>query len=350
MTQQEFSRRLDEFLDAYNAEHGTTGYFRVTKKGELYYEKKLGFANKEERVPFTPESRFNFYSISKAFCSLGLLRLWEDGRLDFDVHPKVYVPEAEKLHPALTLRNMLLHVSGMPDFNQTPGVEKYGPGTPDRLRAVVSHLHEFPHFFEPETGMRYTNPPFAIGTMVIENLTGMAYEDYMQKEVFEPLGSETLTVHMPGKEIPYRVMGYELAKDGTVYPVLPNCEWMRGAGDVLGTADDVYLLHRVVTEGLLFRKKETLDQLFSRLPAGDFSFGCRRVPWHGKDRILHNGGSTGFRTYHQHLPQDDDLDIIILSNSGWGDARRQISEEIFRLYFGTETEAEKIELDKGYIK
>ena len=76
MTQQEFSRRLDEFLDAYNAEHGTTGYFRVTKKGELYYEKKLGFANKEERVPFTPESRFNFYSISKAFCSLGLLRLW----------------------------------------------------------------------------------------------------------------------------------------------------------------------------------------------------------------------------------------------------------------------------------
>ena len=77
--------------------------------------------------------------------------------------------------------------------------------------------------------------------------------------------------------------------------------------------------------------------------------GCNVRQWHGKKRITHNGGSRGFRTLHIQLPEDD-FDIIILSNSGFGDARGDISEMVHDAYYGNEDKTKAVfEMDKGYI-
>ena len=71
--------------------------------------------------------------------------------------------------------------------------------------------------------------------------------------------------------------------------------------------------------------------------------------WHGKQRINHNGGHFGFRTLHVQLPEDD-FDIIILSNSGYGNARGDIAEMLYhKFYEKGEAIGENIEMDKGYI-
>ena len=67
-------------------------------------------------------------------------------------------------------------------------------------------------------------------------------------------------------------------------------------------------------------------------------------------RITHNGGWEGFRTMHLQLP-DVDFDVILLSNSAWGDARNDIAEAVYKAYFGDDTSAgDDVKMDVGYVK
>lgn len=88
--------------------------------------------------------------------------------------------------------------------------------------------------------------------------------------------------------------------------------WMLGGGDLIGTVEDVYCLHKVVKEKLLL-KPETWTQALTPNPINNKGFGCTATQWHGLRRATHNGGHRGFRTFHVHLPEED-LDVIILSS------------------------------------
>ena len=77
--------------------------------------------------------------------------------------------------------------------------------------------------------------------------------------------------------------------------------------------------------------------------------GCTVTMWHGKRRITHNGGHRGFRTLHVQLPEDD-FDIIWMSNSGYGEARKFIAEAVHGLFYGEGGGLnENVEMDQGYI-
>lgn len=158
---------------------------RVTVKDEILYERSVGYADREKKLPFTKDSMFTLYSMSKPFCAMGLL-----------------------LH----------HVSGLPEFLMLSDFkEKYAPGTPEKLREHLKLLSGYPQYFAPGTDSLYCNINFVIPALIIENVTGLSYEEYMQKAVFDPLGA-TLVVDRPGKQIPNRVQGYSLI-DGQITPV-----------------------------------------------------------------------------------------------------------------------------------
>jgi hypothetical protein len=109
-----------------------------------------------------------------------------------------------------------------------------------------------------------------------------------------------------------------------------NINWMKGAGAAIGTVEDVYQLNRAIKNKKLL-KEETWKQVFTPTTAG-YGLGCTVSNWYGKKRYTHNGGYHGFRTLHIQLPEDD-FDIIILSNMGFGNARVAFSEAIYRIYY-----------------
>lgn len=141
--------------------------------------------------------------------------------------------------------------------------------------------------------------------------------------------------------VPERVSGHELI-GGKPVPVDRTLDWLLGAGDIIGRTDDVYCLNKAIkSEALL--KKETWKMLL------DNDMGCCVSTWHGRRRITHNGGSRGFRTLHIQLPEDD-FDIIFLSNSGWGDARNDFAEAVYKAFYGgDDKESEQVKMDVGYI-
>jgi hypothetical protein len=125
---------------------------------------------------------------------------------------------------------------------------------------------------------------------------------------------------------------------------------MLGGGDVVARVDDVYKLNEAIKHKKLISEK-SWQAIFTRSSVSyhTMGLGCNMTVWHGKNRITHNGGHVGFRTLHVQLV-DDDFDIILLSNSGWGNARDVISEYVHECFYGNDKGLSQIvEMDKGYV-
>lgn len=343
-----FTDEINRYIDMYEQNHKISGVLRITEKDNVIYERFIGFADRETQIPFTDKSMFTFYSLSKPFLAIGVMKLKEEGLIDIDNHPSKYVPEAQGFDREVTIRNMLHHTSGLPDFVQTAKFdERYDSGLPHQIREQLKELAEYPNLFKPGTEFKYANINMIICALAIENITGLSYSEYMKENVFKPLGMHSAYVDNKDLYIEQRVKGYEIVEEQIV-PTERNLNWMLGAGDIVGTVDDVYCLNLAIKHKKLL-KVETWDEILTPSSVCTFGMGCRIEPWHGKKRIIHNGGSRGFRTLHMQLPYDD-LDIIFLSNSGWGNARNDISGAILSEYYGnSENSFQKIEMDAGYI-
>jgi len=339
------------FADEYSREQPFFGNIRVTVRGQIAAEVSVGYSDAAQTRTLTPQSRFTLYSLSKPFCAMGLLLLRDRGTVDIDRHPGEYVPEARRMDERVTIRHLLHHTSGLPDFEQNPDFRTaYAPARLEDLRKHLSLLCDYPAYFAPGTSARYCNVNFVLCALIIENVTGIPYPDYMQKEIFEPLGMTTAVIDRPGKDIPDRVQGF--AWDETarrIVPVSPSYDWLYGAGDIVGTTADVYCLHDAIRDRKLLTPS-TWCEILTPSPLNNMGMGCTVSTWHGKHRITHNGGHTGFRTLHIQLPEDD-FDLILLSNTGYGDARNAFSEAIYEMWYGNGNgESSVIEMDKGYAK
>ena len=342
------SKQLSDICEA----SGVSGVIRVTHKDKILHSQSIGYACKETKTPFSDDSMFTLYSMSKPFCAMGLLLLADQGLVDLEAHPGKYVPEAKGFDSRVTIRHLLQHTSGVPDFAPNPGyMEAYAPGPASKVREHIQILSGFPSFFEPGTADRYSNIGYMISALIMENISGLPYAEYMRKAVFEPLGANTIVVDNEALQISNRVQGYTL-RDGQVCATDRSRDWMLGGGDLVGTVDDVYTLNHAVKHRKLL-KPETWEQVLTPSPLNKKGLGCIVTKWHGKTRVQHNGGHRGFRTIHIHLPEDD-FDIIFLSNSGYGDEnpniRSEIAEIIYRAFYDADSVSEQVlAMDTGYI-
>lgn len=341
--------QLEAMLSAYCEKNRLSGVVRVTQKDQILLDASFGYADRERQLPFTDTSVFTLYSMSKPFCAMGILRLADQDLVDLDAHPGNYLPEAAGFDRRVTIRQLLQHTSGVPDFAPDPGyLAAYKPGTPEKARAHLQLLTQFPNYFTPGTGDRYSNIGYFISALIIENVTGISYPDYMKTFVFDPLGMPTAQIDRPGLEIPNRVQGYRLEENGQVTPCEKSHDWMLGGGDLIGTVEDVYALNRAIKHRLIL-KPETWEAALTPSPINQKGFGCTVTTWHSKRRITHNGGHSGFRTLHIQLPEDD-FDIIFLSNCGYcNPARKDISEMVYSTFYAPAAPEEQPKMDGGYI-
>jgi len=338
-----FSEKMDNFIEEYTSKHKNSGVLRVTVKDEVVYEKFIGFSDIENKIPFTKDSMFTLYSLSKPFCAIGIMKLYDKGIIDVDKHPGEYLKEAKVFDERLTIRQLLNHTSGLPDFDQDTDINSRKNGfTSKEIKKALKNLAEYPMHFEPGKGHIYANINYIIPALIIEEVTGINYAEYMKKEVFEPLGMKTAIVDRSGLDIPNRVTGYE--PDGRTDRV---CEYTLGAADIAATVDDVYALNLAIKNRLLLSQK-SWEEVLTPSDQSTMGLGCNITVWHNKKRITHNGGWKGFRTIHVQLPEDD-FDIIYLSNSGWGDARGDYVNAVYNAFYGDGEKEKELRMDVGYI-
>lgn len=170
-------------------------------RGELVWLDAEGLANSEHQVAATPDTLFRIGSTSKMFTALAVLKLVEEGRLDLNAPLRELLPELEFHNPwedehPVRLVHMLEHTSGWHDTSLAEYA--HSDSAPAQLRQVI---HQFPQArhsrWVPGTRFAYCNTGTGVAAYVVEKITGMPFEDYVQQTFFDPLGMATATYFLP---------------------------------------------------------------------------------------------------------------------------------------------------------
>ena len=187
----------------------------------------IGYADVESKRPITMNSAFMQCSQTKGFCGVTIAKLVEEGRLSLEDPVSKYLPEFEtlwvrvensdsvivlnKAKNVLTVRMVMNHTGGFPFEVSVKRREARGGGWSGgaRVRQVASVAAETMLRFEPGTNVRYSNTGIDIGAAIVEIITGMRWEDYLKKEVLDPLGMKDTWFWPTDKQIENKIELYE---------------------------------------------------------------------------------------------------------------------------------------------
>lgn len=336
---------LSDYLSEYEKNTGFSGSVQIISKGNVIFKKHIGFADRERKIAIDDNTRFRFYSLTKPFTAIGIMKLYEEGLISLSAHPGEYIQCARGLDSQITVEMLLKHTSGLPEIADADKMQKKEEFD---LSAEVQKLSGTPLSFEPGTAVEYLNTNFIMLSLILEKFHNMPIDKYLNEKLFFALGMKTALCDTGENATKGLAVGYEKNENGEIIPAgYVNQKLMSGAGFGVGRISDVTCLYEVI-KNKRFLKSETWEKVFTTSDVGDFGAGCIVFERNGKTVYQHNGGFLGFRTIHRYLP-DEDFDIIVLSNVGFVDARIVICDKIYELYFGDTENARNPEMDKGFV-
>jgi CubicO group peptidase (beta-lactamase class C family) len=275
-----------------------------------------GFANVELRVPASADTVFEIGSITKQFTSMAVMLLREQGRLSLDDHLGDLLPNVPGSWKPVSLKQLLSHTSGVPDYEEVMGYDSYRNAmTPEQVFAFVS---DKPLDFPPGTKWNYSNTGYFLLTLVVEKVSGEKYVDFITKRILIPAGMSHTRSSEPGDVIPNRAAGYDYGE------ALRNRDAMQpsatgGAGMLASTVGDMVRWATVIrTKAIL--KPESYALIFTDTMLADgsssgYGLGWFVAPMRDHRALTHSGGTAGFSSNFLYLP-DDDVAIVVLTNSG----------------------------------
>lgn len=186
-------------LVALSAADAFSGVVRVERAGEVLWESAHGVSSRRWQVPVTVGTRFDVASVTKLFTAVTVLQQVDAGRLALDASIHSYVNlTGTTISPAVTLRHLLAHTSGIADDADEEAGESYEALWLDRPSYSVTKTEHFlPQFvhksavFDPGAGCRYCNVGYILCGLAVERATGESYRDTVRRDVFARAGMGT---------------------------------------------------------------------------------------------------------------------------------------------------------------
>lgn len=294
------------------------GCVLVARQGVVIYEGAFGVKDLKLKEPLALNSVFQIASVSKTFTAMATLLLVEDGRLDlaqpmedfFDGFP----------YPGVTVGDLLSHRSGLPNYLSVTEKVWGHQGVLRTNKDLLNFLIEQqpPILALPNRTFCYNNTNYALLALIIEQVSGMPYEEFMQRRIFDPLDMKETYIYsarnkqLPGKNI---TTGY-LRKNhpDDMVPV----DGIVGDKNIYSTVGDLLKWERANAHSYLF-KQATLDSSVvgrsnERYGSRNYGYGWRMMENSEKGKVVyHNGWWHGYTATFYRNPADETV-IIILSN------------------------------------
>ncbi len=304
----------------------------VSRNGKIVQAQGYGLSNVELQVPVKPETVFQSGSMGKQFTATAIMMLVEEGKIALDDPISKYLQGAPASWNTVTIRELLSHTAGFTDYPAKFDFRR--DYTEAQLLKIVEDI---PLAFPPGTRWSYSNLGYLTLGVLIHQVTGKFYGDFLQERIFQPLGMSTTRIISEADIVPNRAAGYRLVKGQ-----LKNQEWV---SPTLNTTADGALYFSILdlarwdaalyTEKLL--KRSSLDEMWTvtklkngRPNSGSYGFGWSILARRGH-RVLDHGGSwQGFRT-HISRYVDDQLTVVVLANLDAADPGK-IAEKVANLY------------------
>jgi len=331
--------QLDKFYGA-QVRAGFNGSVLLGYKGHVIYERYFGYANKEQKVPLSPENGVQLASISKTFTGAAILYLYQHKYLDIDKPVTDYIKEFP--YPGVTVKMCLCHRSGLPDYTKWVP-DHHNESTPisnEEMLAMMIKYH--PGLaFRPNSRFTYCNTNFAVLAMIVERVTEMKFPDFMQKYIFKPLGMTHTFIYSPWAGLPANATisyKYNWRREPDMF-----ADGVYGDKGVYSTVEDMYRWDQSFYENKLL-SNETIELAygpcsFEKKGIKNYGLGWRMLCFPDGNKIIyHNGWWHGNNTSFYRFIKDN-FTIVVLGNKYTTNIYRQ-APSIVNIVKGTNNSQE----------
>lgn len=334
------SKYIDQIVARSFKADGPGAAVLVVHQGKTVHCKGYGLADLATKSPITPQTAFDLASVAKQFTAMAILILSEKGALTPDDEVRKHVPDftLKPLGRPVRLRDLLWHVSGLPDYTGEDW-----KGTPAEFETLTTELHlrwlnTSPARRAPGVKYEYNNSNYALLALVVERVSRKSFAEFAKAEIFQPLGMKnTVVVDRVAQRVPNVATGY-IVKNGLAERSVSPCI-MTGDGNVFTNILDM----TAWDGGLRKHKPVGAKTLALGWQYGTYDDGrAIEVDGHGvgfgwfiqgkgeKQCVFHDGGWAGTATYIcRYLTAE--LTVVVLSNDESADVQK-VAIDIAKLY------------------
>jgi CubicO group peptidase (beta-lactamase class C family) len=310
-TVDEIASRVEEYMGARVDRDKFSGSILVARDGKVLFCRGYGMANVEHDVSCTPKTKFRLGSITKQFTAMAILILQERGKLQVDDKVTKYLPSAPKAWDEITIRHLLTHTSGIPNYTGFPDFFKTMRNRAT-LAELIATFKDKPLDFKPGEKFKYSNSGYIVLGQVIESVSGQPYSTFLKQAIFDPLqmrdsGYDDAASILKNRASGYtRLLGIVVTNAQYIDMSLPHA-----AGALYSTVDDLLKWDQALYSEKLVPKK-SLEAMFTPFKDG-YGYGWNVAKKFDRARHAHAGGIPGFVTVIARFPAER-LFVVVLSN------------------------------------
>jgi CubicO group peptidase (beta-lactamase class C family) len=312
-------RSLDSLLRAQYPAADPGVVVIAAKDGKPFYRKAFGMSNLEQNIALTADHKLGIGSISKQFAAVSILLLQQEGKLNIKDDIRKYLPAYNSYGKTITIEHILSHTSGIPSYTELYGFDTI------RNRLISNHqLVKFfesrPLLFEPGSNWSYSNSGYVLAAIIVEKVSGMPFNDFMQQRIFRPLMMTETALGTSDFIIPGKTGEYSgpTPKGRLKMETQYNWYWAYGAGQIVSTVDDMLKWD----DGLYnpaFLRPDLRDIAHRSFILKDgnpanYSLGWAIDGFGNKTMVRHGGAIGGYRAEGMRIPEDH-VYVLVLSNT-----------------------------------
>ncbi len=319
---------LDAIVAQYHHDGFYNGTILIADSTGILLEEAYGMADFAEAIPLQVNSTFYLASVSKQFTAMAIMLLYERKQLHFDDRLSKYFPQFPSWADSVTLRHLLTHTSGIPDYYDL-GLAKPGFTNADVVDVAegISVLN-----FTPGEKYEYSNTAYVLLSSIVQQVSGMGFSAFMRENVFEPLDMSFTVAYDESKpERKNRCKGFDAEGNEDDYPY-----YTTGGGGIYSNVRDLYKWHLALQKNQLVTAATFAEALKPmKLNSGELSYyGFGWVLDRQRaSRAFHTGTLTSFRTY---IERDLSTGRVIIMLNNVGKTRREELLESINYYLNAQ--------------
>ena len=315
----------------------------VRENGRSVFQRGYGVRDLHSKAKIDAHTNFRLASFTKQFTAMAIMLLARDGKLRYDETLTELFPDFPAYGKTITIRNLLNHTSGLPDYEDLmDAIEKKNGPTWSRQKQIqdaeVFELlkREKTGKFAPGTSWSYSNSGYVMLGLIVAKVSGKTYGDFLHARIFAPLKMNHTVVFQKGKnEVANRALGHSNEDNTLKETDQSSTSATLGDGGIYSNLEDLAKWDDALRNHTLLSEKEFQpalapvklidgsephwptepndDNLHPGKPVS-YGFGWFLDSYQGRQRMWHTGSTMGFRTVIERFSDGDGLSVIILCN------------------------------------
>lgn len=326
---------MERWIEAQRAYRNLPGLsVALVHDQDLIYARGFGYSDIDDEVPATPQTMYRVASITKTLTATAIMQLRDQGKLQLDDPVERHLPWFRIKNrfpnaPAITIRHLLTHTSGLPRESAYPYWTDYKfPSRSEMIKALEQQETIFP----TETRVKYSNLGFVLAGEIVAEISGIPYSEFVSKNILEPLGMSSTTIYFQDKDRKRLAVGYgrRMENGGRAEMPFLNARAIAASANLTSTVEDLAKF-----ASLQFREGHVV--FGSQILRGTTLKEMHRVQWvnpnwkggwglgftisrkEEKTVVGHAGWVAGYRSQLSFLPEDK-IAVIVLTNADDADA------------------------------